>query len=248
MKTNKLGRIGTHFVSTCRKVPFTDEETFFSLDGILASLPHLSKKEGYVFEAFFPGTVGYGGETVPYAREAALPRADGYAICSHLDDGRTDTLPGHRSVLEALEVPFTAEGIWEALLVREMWRFLPLWWHANYERQELILNMDRLGKIAHLDEYLAPDGTVIPFPDGDQPYMYRNAGDIRRLLSFLEDDSLLPEVRLLGDDRAEVGWCYWSEWHGLVRMTLTAIRRNGSVEFHRNDSQVLVGYNCGILY
>ncbi len=248
MKTNKLSRIGTHFVSTCRKVPFTEEETFFSLDGIIAALPHLKKKNGYVFEAFFPGNQGYGGETIPYARDKDVQRVDGYAICSHLDDGRTDTLPGHRRVLDALVVPFTAEGIWEAVLVREMWRFLPLWWHANYERQEFILNMGRLRKIAHLDEYISPDGTVIPVPDGGQPYMYKNAGDVKRLLSFQEDDSLLPEVQILGDDSAEISWSFWNDWHGLVKMTLTAIRRNDTVAFHRNKSRVLVAYNCGILY
>ncbi len=199
-------------------------------------------------EAFFPGNQGYGGETIPYARDKDVPRVDGYTICRHLDDGRTDTLPGHRSFLEALEVPFTEEGIWEALLVHEMWRFLPLWWHANYERREFILDLGRLKKIAHLDDYLSQDEAVIFFPEGEQTYLYRTAEDVQKMCSFLEDETILPEVRLPRDDRTEVSWSYWNEWQGLVRMTLTAIRRNGTVEFHRNDSRVLVGYNCGILY
>lgn len=125
----------------------------------------------------------------------------------------------HVNIWKYINVPFSIEGLWQAFLFHEMWRILPLHWHANYAKVTYILDMDDL--------------------------RYHTCRD--RSLSKRTD--LLPHITINAkNSTAIIHYTYWSEWKGLVATKLHVSQENGVLKWGYQEEEVLIPYNCGILY
>ena len=124
-----------------------------------------------------------------------------------------------KKMWQFIEVPFTPEGLWQAFLLNEMWRMLPLHWHANYAKVTYILDMDDLKSHAWRDSSLS------------------------------KRTDLLPHVNLNPEDfTATIHYTYWSEWQGLVATKLPVSMDNGVLKWGKREEEVLIPYNCGIVF
>ena len=124
-----------------------------------------------------------------------------------------------KNMWQFIEVPFTPDGLWQAFLLDEMWRWLPLYWHANYAKVTYILDMDDL--------------------------RYHTCRD--RSLSKRTD--LLPHITINAkNSTAIIHYTYWSEWQGLVAAKLHVSQENRVLEWGHREQEVLIPYVCGIVY
>lgn len=267
MKTNAFAETAAAFVGACSKIPFTDKPETVDLSPVLATLPHVSLDRDHILEAVTPGCTGMGGETAVHIRRRDIvpPPAEDLAF-SHSwfrpdgitsftaekndDDGEDNvcTLPfGHFHVEES------EEGYWEAFLLSEMWRFLPLFWHAGYAARTLILDADELPGLAHVSEELIEKfrrGEELPdcMTDRVEQGFYGSDDDIRRIFSLTGNDIVLPRVTRTGSG-CEITYHYWTEWGGLVCETDSlSIDREGNMTVRQMQSTCLAEYDCCILF
>lgn len=116
---------------------------------------------------------------------------------------------------------------WQIYLLTTASTVLPAFWHGNYRNRQYVFSKS---DISNLLGY------------------YRENIFSKVDVSNIADD-ILPRVELIGN-MAKVRCCYWNDWEGLVRETVSInfndrknIRINEEIE-----SEVLYEYNCGIKY
>lgn len=131
-------------------------------------------------------------------------------------------------IWDDLSVPFTEMGIWQVMLLRNAYTFLPKGWHGNYSNCWYVFAQDDMQGIF------------------DQYSLYKSV-DHEKLESYLGRDDILPSVNIDGD-KAVVTYCIWTRWGGLCRLTVPVERHNQSVKFGKWERQTLVKYDCGICY
>lgn len=126
---------------------------------------------------------------------------------------------------KAIAVTNTAAGMWQVYLLRNMWTYLPLFWHANYDKRVYI--------------YTPAQMTII----NSKPELGDNPIDI----DFSRYD-IAPRIEIQGD-RFLVSACYWSDFEGLVREELPlGLNVIGQIVFFEPKKTVLFPYDCGICY
>ena len=123
------------------------------------------------------------------------------------------------------------DGIWHAFLLKYFWTYLPLWWHANYDRRDYVYSTNDLVKI------IAKGRTGAPIEKID-PTQY----------------DVSPRITYKGHHRYVVSACYWSEFGGLIRSEVPIELRDCGNElydrimFGKERTTILCPYNCGICY
>ena len=138
-------------------------------------------------------------------------------------DGRRN-----ESVFEFLRFEQSCAGAWQAFLLHEMWHYLPLWWHANYDKQHFLYSPEDL-------------------PVFDRPIPYFGKKVVMISPDFSRFD-LSPEIRTL-EGKYYVSSCFWTNFGGLIREYAVFTLNGGRMEdFYVFDQETLVEYNCGILY
>lgn len=130
------------------------------------------------------------------------------------------------SPLPYFKVPFTREGIMQAWLLNCIPDFMPMTWHACYGSKHYIYNKESLDKL---------------FQDGERRMR------VEEQFSEIDIDRLLPDVVVQGD-KATLTMSYWSDWAGLVLLTVDVVREGSSVRFSEPNREVLVKYHCGIIF
>lgn len=129
---------------------------------------------------------------------------------------------GEDDILYRLDVEQSVYGAWDAYLLSKARHLLPTWWHGGYERETLIFSREDLGAIR------SQKGRSLDIITGG--------------------DNLRPRVTLNGDT-AVVESCYWSEWGGLYRETVTiTFDGNRIAGFERTEARNIYRYDCGILF
>jgi hypothetical protein len=128
----------------------------------------------------------------------------------------SDTKKEDKDLLKHIIVRRSKMAAWEAYLLTNAYTLLPAFWHALYNMRRYIFSTADMEQIVYLKKY---DWRVI--------------GQI---------ESLLPTVELNGDI-AVVTCCYWNDWEGLVRESV-------SYQFHNFEGQRIkqIGQNREILY
>lgn len=118
-------------------------------------------------------------------------------------------------------------GAWQAFLLHQMWHYLPLWWHANYDRRHY--------------HYSQEDAPVFDRP---LPYFQKKViipPDFSRF-------DLSPKVYHEGGDYY-ISSCFWTSFGGLIReYTKITFKEEMLVDFFVFDEQTLVEYDCGIVF
>lgn len=258
MKTNSLAQTAQRFIDACRQIPFTDKPETVDLAGVLETLPHIHLDENYTLECSTPGTGGMGGESTVYALRKGTHRPKFGELLSIrrssvFGDDEAETAISELDPLSHITVEKSPEGLWEYHLLTQMWRFLPLWWHANYAEQTYITDADAVSDIAHVTEELKKqyeDGKMYMYEF--QPYGLHHASDVENAINLTGDAMVLPSVTMVGDngDTGEITYTYWSEWGGLTRESIIAtVMEDGQVISMGKPRVVkLVNYECGIMF
>ncbi len=130
------------------------------------------------------------------------------------------------SPLSYFKVPFTREGIMQAWLLNCIPDFMPMTWHACYNSKEYIYSKESVDKI---------------FQDSDRRMKAKEQ------VLEIDIDELLPDVVVQGDN-ATLRMSYWSDWGGLVLLTVDVKRDGSSVCFSEPKREILVEYHCGIRF
>ena len=252
MKTNKLAQTAERFFEACRKIPFTQDHQIMDLTPVMKTLTHLKFDEGYVLECRTPGNEGMGGVTTVYARRKDDPTPDDELL---MDFSQGIPVKAEDDILVDMEpeghvtVDGSPESVWEFWLFLDMWRFLPLWWHANYDEETYITDADSLLEITKItpdiiDRYNEEDS--IDSTD-NLPFGFTATG-IGNAIALCGDEFLLPSSTKNGE-LCEVIYTYWTEWGGLVRERIQAMVSSGRVIFIGQPLDVkLVEYDCGIMF
>ncbi len=114
-------------------------------------------------------------------------------------------------------------GAWQAFLLNRLDHYLPLWWHANYNKRDYIYTKEDFDHITH----------------------FIDRGFDK---SVLEEYNIAPEIKG-GNGKYYISCCYWTDFGGLrrefVEISLIDNKLKGAFVF---DEQVIHKYECGIMF
>ena len=163
--------------------------------------------------------------------KVSLPSAMklGVQECEHQGSGATSRLfidsPENArdyNIFEHLKFEDSPMGAWQAYLLCQIRHYLPLWWHANYDRRDYIYTREDFADITHfIDRGFNVD--------------------------VLKDYDVNPEI-YGKEGKYYISCCFWTEFGGLrrefVEISLESNRFESLFVF---DDKVLYEYQCGIL-
>ncbi len=132
-----------------------------------------------------------------------------------------------KSIFDFFRFEDSPMGAWQAFLLHQMWHYLPLWWHANYERRHYLYS--------HEDA---------PIFDRPLPYFKKKVMISPDFSRF----NLVPEVY---HESAEyyISGCFWTDFGGLIREYSKLTFKDGMLDgFFVFDEKTLVEYDCGICF
>ena len=164
--------------------------------------------------------------------KVSLPSAMklGVQECEHQGSGATSRLfidsPENArdyNIFEHLKFEDSPMGAWQAYLLCQIRHYLPLWWHANYDRRDYIYTREDFADITHfIDRGFNVD--------------------------VLKDYDVNPEI-YGKEGKYYISCCFWTEFGGLrrefVEISLESNRFESLFVF---DDKVLYEYQCGILF
>lgn len=134
--------------------------------------------------------------------------------------------------LSRLSIPFTTNGIWQAFLLNEATNlFLPLGWHYNYDRKNLITCTNMMKNLNNSLFSSLPN----------------ECHTRKRIDEIALSDSYLPTVEITGD-KAILNYYCWSDWGGLFKVEQRVRRKGKSVYFYRPKRKNVYKFSCGILF
>ena len=210
---------------------------------VLDFLPNLKIKEGYVLNYFSVGSeYGKGikgychqhrftGNYVPYDEHGqVIPYNDFLKITDLIGWDAANTIP---SILNYFDVPFTQEGLMQAWILNNIEEFLPRTWHANYNDKHFIFSEE------DIDE-LFPEQS-----EGESCFCSRE--ECCDKVNALNIAALLPIITM-NETTAILTYSYWSDWNGLVKITMSIEKNDNSVSFGQSKKEILVKYDCGIIF
>lgn len=137
-------------------------------------------------------------------------------------------LPNAEKSFHSVRAKISKEAAWEFVLLLSCPGVMPVFWHGGYDRREYIYCPADLDRIVVIDD--------------DKP-LFR-AHDI----SNLKTAGLLPAVNVAGNI-ADVTFCYWNDWEGLIRNTFR-VKWDGDriASAELMNKEVLYKYKCDLLF
>jgi len=268
MRTNNFSETAFKFLSACNKFHIDDTDKFLSLDTVFKTLPHVHKKLKLIYEVYIPKGTGYDGTCVPYARtlfakhlKVGYEQAEGpfgalFGIQREVSFGK-----GNYPLIDSVDADFTPEGVWEYILLLDIEDHLPKIWHSNYGNFKYILDEDKYPEIAHIKEYLTPEGTLPEnyekiaeerwfesYKSNGGKHEYPTVEDLIKALS-LTNENKLPFASVNEDGTISVRYYIWNEWSGLRHLHYVAMGsdRGGFIIMKIADEPVF-NYKCGIVF
>ena len=127
------------------------------------------------------------------------------------------------NIFEHLKFEDSPMGAWQAYLLCQIRHYLPLWWHANYDKRDYIYTREDFSDITHIV---------------DRGFN----------VDVLNDYNVNPEI-YGKEGKYYISCCFWTEFGGLrrefVEISLESNRFESLFVF---DDKVLYEYQCGILF
>ena len=121
----------------------------------------------------------------------------------------------------------SSAGAWQMYLLYNLWHYLPLFWHANYERRWYIYTDEQLKKCVKLND-----------EDHGEP-----------LEGFDPDKYDISPLIWEEDGTYHVSACYWTNFGGLIREEFKiAVGEKAHVYSRPVSHRTLYRYECGICY
>ena len=119
------------------------------------------------------------------------------------------------------------QGAWQVFLLSQLWTYLPLFWHDNYEHRDYIYTNEQLAIIV-----TKPDIKGQPIENFDSTKY-----------------DVTPHITKSEEDKYVIHTCYWSDFEGLVREEFRlSISEKGEISFWPSRKKILFQYNCGICF
>ena len=161
------------------------------------------------------------------------------------------------SILEDLNVQFTKVGVWQAVLLA----LFPKGWYGYYLTKTYVFSREDMQQI--IDDCKTKYSDYTDAELERLKAYYRSLGmpssifklrgfgfrksDYERLAAFIDREDIMPSVEINGN-KAVVSYCYWNNWSGFCRARVPVERCGQSVTIGEYAHEVLVAYDCGILY
>ena len=164
---------------------------------------------------------------IRYAKQEGMGDSSWFYFKEDVDD--KDSLTGRKFSFERIKVQPSAMGAWQIYLLKTSNTVLPLFWHGLYDRRKYIFSNENLKNIIGIR--------------GEK--LFKNLD----VSGIIEQFNLLPEVEV-NNDIATVRCCYWNDWKGLVRETVTInFIEDGKFNIDEDvKTEILYAYDCGICY
>jgi hypothetical protein len=199
----------------------------FDVGSYFTVLKHLNMEPGYVLDYVYYWD-GMGGSPVLYARKVEAPA---YRTYSEYERAVGTPAPGAGtgSWLDRVQTDDTPEGFLELVGLRVMANQFYLYWHSGYNDARIVCNRAMVDAIVSSLEGGSFGQAMIP----------EQAAAARAL-------DTTPRVEL-GDRQVVVEIVMFTRWGGFYRATFT-LQRDFPHRFEKPGSQVLVPYDCGIMF
>ncbi len=139
-----------------------------------------------------------------------------------------ETIPDkEKEFWKLLQVEDSVEGAWQVYLLRNLWHYLPMFWHAFYEERHYVYSADQLKRLLRYQPRL-----------GDAP-----------VPAFNVDRFEIHPVIWQDGKSWQVGAHYWSDFGGLIYEQLK-ISLSGKVHIYSRPAccKTLHHYDCGICF
>ena len=141
------------------------------------------------------------------------------------------------SIFDFFRFEDSPTGAWQAFLLQQLWHYLPLWWHANYDGRTYVYSKEDLSRT------FLGKAMVDPVAKG---YMLMLRSDVDSL--DVDALDLSPEI-VRGNGIYYVSCCFWTDFGGLKREYVKLTLKDGQLdEFFEFDRESLFEYNCGIVF
>ena len=145
----------------------------------------------------------------------------------YIDTGHSTKALEKKLLIEKADAAYSEMSAWQIYLLTTASTVLPAFWHGNYTKRQYVFSKSDISNLSGF---------------------YRENMFSKVDVSNIADD-ILPRVELIGN-MAKVRCCYWNDWKGLVRETVSInfndrknIRINEEVE-----SEILYKYSCGVCF
>lgn len=145
----------------------------------------------------------------------------------YIDTGHSTKALEKRLLIEKVDAAYSEMSAWQIYLLTTASTVLPAFWHGDYENRQYVFSKSDISNLSGF---------------------YRENIFSKVDISNIADD-ILPGIELIGNI-AKVRCCYWNDWKGLVRETVS-INFNDKKNIRINkeiESEVLYKYNCGIRF
>lgn len=168
---------------------------------------------------------GYKIKIEPYDTEAAfMAGGDVSSICIYDKDGKLLTNNFEEDFWSYLQVEKSKMGAWQAYLISQMWHYLPLFWHANYARQEYVYTQSSKVKFTGLLD--------------DEEESFNSA---------MSTNNVTPNIVKDGD-KFIISACYWTIFGGLKREKYVVSFKADNVDVKWLEAENLFEYHAPIRF
>lgn len=147
---------------------------------------------------------------------------------TNFDGFRIFCAPSEDLIFNNIVVPFTKEGIWQAMVLKDLWALaMPLYDHSNYARIKYVWDEKEAACLR----------------------LYESCGAMHEKSEFDFRD-YIPKVTLDEiNHTAVVRVAIWNEWDGLSYFSRKIHWKNGKVSFNKpKKEKQLIKYDCGICF
>ena len=168
---------------------------------------------------------GYKIKIEPYDAEKAFMAGGAVSsICIYDKDEKLLTDDFKEDFWSYLQVEKSKMGAWQAYLINQMWHYLPLYWHANYEHHE----------------YVYTQSSKVEF-EGDLN------DEEESFNSAMSANNVTPNIVRDGDNFI-ISACYWTIHGGLIREKYIVSFEGDCVNVKYFDYEDLFEYHSYIVY
>ncbi len=132
------------------------------------------------------------------------------------------------NIWDYIKAENSIDGAWDAYFLYIVWHFLPLWWHANYNKRTYLFSKE----------------------DADEIQLfYGREEELPKIKKAIKPLVCDPEVVEAFNGYYYVRCCYWTNFGGLIKETVRVhISEEGKVSFKVIEDLTLHKYECGIRF
>lgn len=164
-----------------------------------------------------------------------------FYVCKRGERRSEECLEHIRDIQPFVIIPDTnpLQAIWRIYLLGKAHTQLPANWHGNYVQATLILEASDMESIQPIDRTL---NSQLFLSERTKVFANRDWNIIAPI------EELQPKVVTLNENTYQVVCCYWNNWEGFVRETVTYVVENATIMTKDSKLEVLYPYYCDVMF